>query len=37
MFKLIWNLLALLGLAIVAGVIWVAISHDFGYAEFQGP
>jgi hypothetical protein len=35
MFKLIWNLLALLGLALVAGVIWLAISHDFGLQNFK--
>ena len=35
MFKLIWNLLAMVGLAIVAGVIWVAISHDFGVQNFK--
>ena len=35
MFKLIWNLLALLGLAIVAGVIWVAISHGFGLQNIK--
>ncbi len=35
MFKLIWNLLALLGLAFVAGVIWLAVSHDFGLQNFK--
>jgi len=35
MFKLIWNLLAILGLAIAAGVIWVAVNHDFGVQNFK--
>ena len=35
MFKLIWNLLALLGLAIAASVIWVAVNHDFGAQNFK--
>jgi uncharacterized protein (DUF302 family) len=35
MFKLIWNLLALLGLALAAGVIWVAINYDFGIRNFR--
>jgi uncharacterized protein (DUF302 family) len=35
MFKLIWNLLALLGLVIAAGVVWVAINHDFGIQNFK--
>ena len=35
MLKLIWNLLALLGLAIVAGVIWVTFSHGFGLQNFK--
>lgn len=30
MFRLIWNLLALAGLATVAGIVWVAYSYDFG-------
>ena len=30
MFKLIWNLLALVGLAMVAGLVWVAYTYDFG-------
>jgi uncharacterized protein (DUF302 family) len=30
MMKLIWNLLALVGLAIVAGVIWLAVTQNFG-------
>ena len=30
MIKLIWNLLALVGLAIVAGVIWIAVTQNFG-------
>jgi len=35
MFKLIWNLLALLGLVIAAGVVWIAINHDFGIQNFK--
>jgi uncharacterized protein (DUF302 family) len=35
MFKLLWNLLALVGLAIVAGVIWFAVSFDFGMQNFK--
>jgi uncharacterized protein (DUF302 family) len=35
MFKLIWNLLALLGLALAVGVGWVAINHDFGVQNFK--
>lgn len=30
MIKLIWNLLALVGLAVVAGLIWIMISFGFG-------
>ena len=30
MIKFIWNLLALVGLALVAGLIWVIITYDFG-------
>ncbi len=35
MFKLIWNLLAILGLAVAAGVIWVAVNHDFDLQNFK--
>jgi uncharacterized protein (DUF302 family) len=35
MFKLIWNLLALLGLVIAAGIIWVAVNHDFGMQNLK--
>ena len=35
MIKLIWNLLALAGLAIVAGIIWVAVTYDFGLQNFK--
>ena len=35
MFKLIWNLMALLGLALVAGVIWLVVNHDFGMQNFK--
>jgi len=30
MIKFIWNLLALVGLAVVAGLIWVMVTYDFG-------
>jgi uncharacterized protein (DUF302 family) len=30
MIKLIWNLLALVGLALVAGVVWLAMNDSFG-------
>lgn len=35
MIKFIWNLLALVGLAIVAGIIWLAFSLDFGLQNFK--
>jgi len=35
MIKLIWNLLALVGLAIVAGVIWIAVTQGFGLQNFK--
>jgi len=35
MLKLIWNLLALVGLACVAGIIWVAITYDFGLQNIK--
>ena len=35
MLKLIWNLLALAGLAIVAGIIWVAVTYGFGLQNFK--
>ena len=35
MIKLIWNLLALAGLAIVAGIIWVAVTYGFGLQNFK--
>ena len=35
MIKLIWNLLALAGLALVAGIIWVAVTYDFGLQNFK--
>ena len=35
MLKLIWNLLALVGLAIVAGLIWVAVTYGFGLQNFK--
>ncbi len=45
MLRLIWNLLALLGLVLVAGVIWLAMNENFGvqglkeigkFSEFDG-
>ena len=30
MFRLIWNLFALFGLAVVAGLVWVAFTYGFG-------
>ncbi|MEN8205583.1 MAG: DUF302 domain-containing protein [Pseudomonadota bacterium] len=33
--KLIWNLLALAGLAIIAGIIWVAVTYGFGLQNFK--
>jgi uncharacterized protein (DUF302 family) len=35
MLRLIWNLLGLLGLVIVAGVIWVAFTYGFGLQNFK--
>jgi len=35
MIKLIWNILALIGLALVAGIIWVAVTYDFGMQNFK--
>ena len=35
MIKFLWNLLALLGLALVAGLIWVAITFDFGLQNIR--
>ena len=35
MIKLIWNLFALAGLAIIAGIIWVAVTYDFGLQNFK--
>ena len=35
MIKLIWNLLALVGLALVAGFIWVAFTYGFGLQNFK--
>ena len=35
MIKLIWNLLALAGLALIAGIIWVAVTYDFGLQNFK--
>jgi len=35
MMKLIWNLLALVGLVIVAGFIWIAVTYGFGLQNFK--
>ena len=35
MLKLIWNLLALVGLAFVAGIIWLAITYNFGLQNIK--
>jgi hypothetical protein len=35
MFKLIWNLIALFGLAVIAGLIWIAFTYDFGVQNLK--
>ncbi|MGB5427010.1 MAG: DUF302 domain-containing protein [Gammaproteobacteria bacterium] len=35
MMKLIWNLLALVGLVLVAGIIWIAVTYGFGLQNFK--
>jgi uncharacterized protein (DUF302 family) len=35
MIKLIWNLLALVGLAILAGLVWVAFTYGFGLQNIK--
>jgi len=35
MLRLIWNLLGLVGLVIVAGIIWVAFTYGFGLQNFK--
>ncbi|MGD8618559.1 MAG: DUF302 domain-containing protein [Gammaproteobacteria bacterium] len=35
MLKLIWNLIALVGLACIAGIIWLAITYDFGLQNIK--
>ena len=35
MIKLIWNLLALTGLALVAGLIWIAMTYGFGMQDVK--
>jgi len=35
MIKLIWNLLALIGLAMLAGLAWVAVTYGFGMQNFK--
>jgi uncharacterized protein (DUF302 family) len=35
MIKFIWNLLALVGLALVAGIIWLSVTYGFGVQNVQ--
>jgi|LGVF01.1.fsa_nt_gb uncharacterized protein (DUF302 family) len=35
MIKLIWNLLALVGLVLVAGIIWVSVTYGFGLQNYK--
>lgn len=35
MIKLIWNLLALIGLAIVAGLVWIMFTYGFGLQNLK--
>jgi len=35
MIKLIWNLLALTGLALIAGLIWIAMTYGFGMQDVK--
>jgi uncharacterized protein (DUF302 family) len=35
MIKLIWNLLALTGLALIAGLIWIAMTYGFGVQDVK--
>jgi uncharacterized protein (DUF302 family) len=35
MIRLIWNLLGLVGLVIVAGVIWIAVTQGYGLQNFK--
>jgi uncharacterized protein (DUF302 family) len=35
MLKLIWNLIALVGLACIAGLVWLAITYDFGLQNIK--
>lgn len=35
MMKFIWNLLALVGLALVAAIIWLSVTFDFGLQNFR--
>lgn len=35
MFKLLWNLFALVGLAVLAGIIWMMITLDFGVQNIR--
>lgn len=35
MLKLIWNLIALIGLVCIAGIIWLAVTFDFGLQNIK--
>lgn len=35
MFKLLWNLLALVGLAVISGLIWTGINYDVGLQNLK--
>ena len=35
MIKVIWNLLALIGLAMLTGLVWLAVTHDFGMQNIK--
>jgi uncharacterized protein (DUF302 family) len=35
MIKLIWNLLALTGLALIAGLVWIAMTYGFGMQDVK--
>jgi hypothetical protein len=35
MIKLIWNLLALTGLVLVAGLVWIAMTYGFGMQDIK--
>jgi uncharacterized protein (DUF302 family) len=35
MLKLLWNLLALVGLLLIAGLVWLMVSYDFGLQNMK--